>query len=224
MTSSPSNPSEQQLQAARAALVASLRARRELDDERTLAAIAAVPRHLFVPEALRHRAYDDVALAIGHGQTISQPHMVALMTRALELKPTDHVLEVGTGSGYQAAVLAQLCRYVTTVEVREELGVRAARTLRSAGVRGVRAVLGDASGGYAPDAPYDAILVTAGADDVAPGLWEQLVPGGRLVAPVGPEDMQVLVRWRKVTDGEPERQELTACRFVPLVGEHGRGG
>ena len=192
--------------------------RERIRDERVIAAMAAVPRERFVPEHLRSRAYEDNALPIGEGQTISQPLMVALMVEALELKPDDHVLEIGTGSGYEAAVLSHLAREVTTVERIPELLEGARAALRSLGCVNVHAfVAGDALG-RPEDAPYDAIVVSAGAPHVPRELLDQLAVGGRLVIPVGDRLGQELVRAEKTARGV-EVTGLGACGFVPLIGE-----
>ncbi|MEX2245875.1 MAG: protein-L-isoaspartate(D-aspartate) O-methyltransferase [Dehalococcoidia bacterium] len=191
--------------------------RREVPDERVIEAISTVPRERFVPPHLRDRAYDDCALPIAEGQTISQPLMVAIMTAALELRPEDRVLEVGTGSGYQAAVLSSLAREVITVERHDRLREGAAALLIGLGYSNVRVYPAGHALGRPEDAPYDAIVVTAGAPHVPRALLEQLAPDGRLVLPVGSLRMQELVRARKTTHGV-EFARLGACGFVPLVG------
>lgn len=206
----------------RAALVKSLAQRPELQDARVLRAMEEVPRHLFVPPSMAKRAYRDVALSIGQGQTISQPFMVAFMTQTLELVPTDRVLEVGTGSGYQAAVLSRCCGEVVTVEILPDLSAQAARRFQILDIPNVKTVVGDGSRGHRPLAPYNAILVTAGGEDVPLPLVDQLAPHGRLVAPVGPSDLQVLALWRKDGEGRVTRQDFFTCQFVPLSGEYGR--
>ncbi len=191
---------------------------RSVQDIRVLTAIERVPRDLFVPPDKRKLAYANMALPIGKRQTISQPLMVALMTEAAALGPEDKVLEVGTGSGYQAAVLAHLAREVITVERIPELRSRARSLLRSLGYENVwvYAALDDTLG-FPPAAPYDAILVTAAAPNVSDVLWEQLKEGGRLVIPVGFETEQQLAQVTKV-NGEKVVRWLGACRFVPLIG------
>jgi protein-L-isoaspartate(D-aspartate) O-methyltransferase len=197
-----------------ARLIAALR--RAVDDERVLEAIAAVPRELFVPDRLRGRAYANTALPIACGQTISQPLVVARMCEVLELSRTDRVLEVGTGSGYHAAVLAKLCAHVWSVEQHAELSAAAAQSLRAAGVANVTLIVGDGSCGYEPGAPYDGISVAAAAPpDVLPALEAQLAPGGRLVAPVAAATGERLVLVRRV-DGTTQRS-LEPVRFVPLA-------
>jgi protein-L-isoaspartate(D-aspartate) O-methyltransferase len=190
-------------------------------DPRVLAALEEVPRHLLVPEALRAQAYRDAALPIGEGQTISAPSIVAAMTEALELRGDECVLEVGTGSGYQAAVLSRLAARVVTIERRPGLAARARSALDALGVANVIVHLGDGSRGRPADGPFDAIVVTASAPDVPEPLVAQLAPGGRLVGPCGARAQQVLVRVRRGEDGALRREELGPCRFVDLVGDHG---
>jgi len=188
---------------------------------RVLDAMARVPRERFVPDAARVRAYADHALGIEHGQTISQPYMVAVMTQALELDGTERVLEVGTGSGYQCAVLAELAREVWSVERIAGLAERAAALLAGLGYRNVHVRTGDGSRGWPEEAPYQAILVTAATPTLPPSLLDQLDPaGGVLVAPVGDRDLQHLaVVERRGT--EYVTRHSIGCRFVPLVGEEG---
>jgi protein-L-isoaspartate(D-aspartate) O-methyltransferase len=186
-------------------------------DERVLEAILRVPRHVFVDEALASRAYEDTALPIGHGQTISQPYIVALMTQALiaggRLKK---VLEVGTGSGYQTAVLAGLVDEIYSVERLEPLMKLARKRLREIGCRNVHIKLSDGSWGWKEHAPYDGIIVTAAPAAVPPALLEQLAPGGRLVIPVGGSTMQELLLVQQ-TDKGPIQERLELVNFVPLV-------
>jgi protein-L-isoaspartate(D-aspartate) O-methyltransferase len=186
-------------------------------DRRVLDAVRSVPRDLFVPYDLRAEAWDNVPLPIGSGQTISQPLVVARMCELLELTGRERVLDVGTGSGYHAALLAQLCEWVWSIEVHEELSRRAGANLAAAGVGNVTLVVGDGSRGLPQHAPYDAINVAAAAGSgIPPALEEQLGPGGRLVAPVE-DGEQRLVRVRRLAGGELERIELERVRFVPLV-------
>lgn len=192
-----------------------------LREPRVLAALEAIPRHWLVPEALRAQAYKDAALPIGGGQTISAPSTVAAMTEALQLRGDELVLEVGTGSGYQAAVLGVLAERVISIERLPRLAAEARRALDRLGVRNVVVHLGDGSLGRPNDAPYDAIVLTAGAPAVPEPLLAQLKPGGRLVAPVGPRDGQRLVRIRRQADDKFTREVLGPCRFVDLVGRHG---
>jgi protein-L-isoaspartate(D-aspartate) O-methyltransferase len=190
-------------------------------DPRVLAAFSAVPRHLLVPEALRTESYKHAALPIGDGQTISAPAVVAAMTEALELHGTERVLEVGTGSGYQAAVLSQLAASVVSIERVGRLAARARSALDALGVSNVVVYLGDGTLGRAATAPYDAIVVTAGGPTIPQPLLDQLAPGGRLVGPFGTRAEQALVRVRRTVAGQLERETLGRCRFVDLIGAHG---
>lgn len=193
---------------------------RGITDRRVLEALAKVPRHLFVPEALWHQAYSDRPLPIGYGQTISQPYIVALMTEALELRGDERVLEVGTGSGYQAAILAELAKQVYSVERMPELAKRARRILDRLGYGNVLIRVGDGSKGWPERAPFDAIIVTAGAPKVPKALLQQLKIGGRMVIPVGDEQSQELLKIVRLKDGF-QQEELGGCRFVKLIGEEG---
>jgi protein-L-isoaspartate(D-aspartate) O-methyltransferase len=206
----------QDLSAQRDALVRSLRG--DITDERVLAAMGRVPRERFVLPEARELAYADRPLPIGHGQTISQPRMVALTLAAALIKDTDRVLEVGTGSGYQAAVLAELAREVVGVELIHDLVVMAHENLRDAGYGRVEvyAAQGDELG-WAPRAPYDVIVVAAASPRVPMSLVDQLAPGGRLVLPVGDREKQDLVRAEKRPEGVVVTR-LMSCRFVPLIG------
>ena len=197
--------------------------RRELSP-RVLDALRAVPRHRFVPAGLVDAAYDNRPLPIGHGQTISQPFIVALMTELAAVGPDHVVLEVGTGSGYQAAVLAALAARVYTIEIVDPLGREAAARLASLGIRNVEVTIGDGYAGRADRAPFDAIVVTAGAPHVPQPLVDQLKPGGRLVIPVdrGPWG-QDLVLYEKKDDGTLKRTVVLPVRFVPLTGPGARG-
>ena len=194
--------------------------RRGIADPEALAAFRRVPRHLFVPEAMRHRAYDDCPLPIGEGQTISQPYTVAAMTEALELTGSEVVLEIGTGSGYQTAVLAELCEWVYSVERLRELSGRARKALDELGCTNVALRVGDGTLGWREFAPYDAIIVTAGGPEVPKPLIEQLKEGGKLVMPVGDLTVQSLLRGEK-TEGRLATRELGAYRFVELIGAFG---
>lgn len=202
---------------ARGAMVARQLKGRGIADVRVLAAMAKVPRHLFVPPELASKAYGDYPLPIGGGQTISQPYIVALMSQWAEVKPGDKVLEVGTGSGYQAAVLAELTDKVFSIEIKLELARSAAARLQELGYGRVRVKASDGYLGWPEEAPFDAILVTAAAPAVPPALKAQLQEGGRLVIPLGEAGgSQTLVRLRKVR-GELKEEERLPVRFVPLV-------
>lgn len=183
-----------------------------------LAAMAAVPRHAFVPDDQRTSAYRNRPLPVGHGQTISQPFIVAMMTELLRVKPSDRVLEVGTGSGYQAAVLAKLAREVYSIEIVRPLGETAAAALKREGFDNVTTKIGDGYQGWAEHAPFDGIMVTAAPDHVPPALIDQLKPGGRLVIPVG-EVVQDLMVVEKKEDGTTTSTALVPVRFVPLTRE-----
>jgi protein-L-isoaspartate(D-aspartate) O-methyltransferase len=179
-----------------------------------------VPRHEFLPEAIRGRAYADNALPLGEGQTMSQPYMVALMTELLELKGTERVLEIGTGSGYQAAVLSHVCEKVYTVERIKMLAEKARATLDRLGYRTVAIKTYDGTYGWKEMAPFDAIMVTAGAPEIPTPLVEQLRVGGRMVIPVGERYGQQLVKVVKTAEGTRTEQSVP-CMFVPLIGNHG---
>ncbi|MGO9204104.1 MAG: protein-L-isoaspartate(D-aspartate) O-methyltransferase [Limisphaerales bacterium] len=191
---------------------------RNITNARVLAAMGRVPRHEFVPNPLRSMAYQDRPLPIGNGQTISQPYIVAFMTEQLDPKPTDRVLEIGTGSGYQAAVLAGLVAKVYTVEIIEELGRRAAGDLKRLGYSNVDVRVGDGYKGWPEAAPFDAVIVTCAPEEVPQPLIEQLRDGGRMIIPVGPLWSQKLVLLRK--SGEKlERRAVLPVRFVPMTGQ-----
>lgn len=195
-------------------------ASRGIADERVLQAMREVPRHRFVPEHLLSSAYADCALPIGEGQTISQPYIVALMTEALELQSHERVLEIGTGSGYQAAILSKLARDVYTIERHAVLAERAQRLLAELGYHNVHVRVGDGTAGWPEHAPFEAIIVTAAAPEVPQPLLDQLADGGRLVAPVGPAGFQNLICVRK-KDQRTTTRNMAPVAFVPLIGEHG---
>jgi len=195
---------------------------RGIRDPRVISAMGRVQRHLFVEEALRDRAYGDHALPIGERQTISQPYMVAYMTESLELRGSERVLEIGTGSGYQTAVLAELAAHVYSIERIEALAIRARRLLDSLGYRNVTIKVYDGTYGWKAESPFDAILVTAGSPEVPIPLTEQLKDGGRMLIPVGDRTTQVLKKVTR-TAGRIEVTSLTGCVFVPLIGGHGWG-
>jgi protein-L-isoaspartate(D-aspartate) O-methyltransferase len=201
----------------RADMVKEQIAARGVEDARVLDAMRSVPRHRFVPEAVRDRAYDDHPLAIGRRQTISQPYIVAAMTELLAPEPEDVVLEIGTGSGYQAAVLSKLVKQVYSIEILPELAESAKRTLRENGFDNVDVIVGDGYRGLPEHAPFEGILVTAAPADVPPALVDQLAVGGRLVIPVG-EWTQDLIVIEKTEKGITRRNVLPV-RFVPMTGE-----
>jgi protein-L-isoaspartate(D-aspartate) O-methyltransferase len=193
---------------------------RGIYDPRVLAAMAGVPRERFVAESLRDEAYSDRALGIDCGQTISQPYIVALMTQAIHLSGSERVLEVGTGSGYQTAILAQTAREVVSIERHESLSRKADEVLQRLGYRNITLLVGDGSQGAPAHAPFDRIVVTAAAASCPPALFEQLVEGGTLVIPIGGAEHQTLQAVRKM-GGAAEISPLTECRFVPLVDAEG---
>ncbi len=193
---------------------------RGVKDERVLAAMRKVERHEFLPEAIRAMSYQDSALPLGEGQTMSQPYMVALMTELLELKGPERVLEIGTGSGYQAAVLAELCEKVYTVERIKLLADRARTNLDRLGYRSVAIKVYDGTYGWKEMGPFDAILVTAGSPDIPVPLIDQLKDGGRIVIPVGDRFGQTLLKVVKTSQGLVKDRSIP-CVFVPLIGNHG---
>ncbi len=194
---------------------------RGITSPRLIEALLTIPRHLFVQEAMADQAYSDGPLPIGEKQTISQPYMVALMTDLLELGGSEHVLEIGTGSGYQTAILATLARRVWTIERIRPLALQARKVLDSLGLININIKVGDGTLGWPEEAPFDAILVTAGAPAIPEALAEQLAPGGRLVIPVGNEADQTILRIRKGQDGSLSHETGVGCRFVPLIGQQG---
>jgi protein-L-isoaspartate(D-aspartate) O-methyltransferase len=194
-------------------------ASRDITDRRVLDVMGRVPRHLFVPAAFRGQAYEDYPLPIDEGQTISQPYIVALMTQCLELRPGEKVLEIGTGSGYQAAVLARITGQVYSVEIRETLAEKSARTLAELGYKNVQVKCGDGYFGWENMAPFDAIIVTCAANHIPPPLLNQLKEGGRLIIPLGSTlYFQTLTLITKV-EGRPKVRQISGVRFVPMVGE-----
>ncbi len=205
---------------ARATMVKEQLAARGIRDQRVLDAFLEVPRHRFVEEYLKYKAYDDYPLSIGYGQTISQPYMVAIMTEALAPKPHERILEIGTGSGYQAAILSRLCATVYTIERISALASRARWTLDDLGYFNIHIRIGDGTLGLPLDAPYDGIIVTAGAPHVPEALVDQLTEGGRLVIPVGDQGLQDLRRITRSPDGVSD-ESLGGCRFVRLIGKNG---
>jgi protein-L-isoaspartate(D-aspartate) O-methyltransferase len=206
----------------RQAMVETQLRHRGIGDKRVLQVMAEIPRHDFVAPSFLFEAYEDHPLPIGEGQTISQPYMVAIMTEALELEPPNKVLEIGTGSGYQTAILARLAAQVYTIEKFPSLAAAAEERLRGMGFLNISFHTGDGSGGWPQHAPYDAILVTAGAPYVPGALVEQLAEGGRLVIPVGDTNQQELLQVIR-RGSEHEIRSINYCRFVPLTGKYGWG-
>ena len=196
---------------------------RQIRDDRVLKVMETVPRHLFVDEGLINQAYSDNPLPIGERQTISQPYIVALMTEALELKGRERILEIGTGSGYQTAVLAKLADRVFSIERLAVLATRARKILDRLSCYNVAIRVGDGSYGWKEEAPFDAIITTAAAPQVPQYLLEQLVPGGRLVVPVGGREVQTLYKLTRSLENpaEMKKEDLGGCRFVSLIGESG---
>ena len=213
-------PAQADLTARRGEMVERQLRKRGIRNERVLVAMLSVPRHEFVPPEFAAEAYSDRPLPIGHGQTISQPFMVAAMAEALEPAGSERVLEIGSGSGYQAAVLALLAREIHTIEVQEDLAAESAEMLRRLGYGNVHVHVGDGTLGWPDRAPFDAIVVTAAAPDIPPPLAAQLANGGRLIIPVGTAEEQRLLRVDKRNDVLSTRP-LYHCRFVPLVGQYG---
>lgn len=193
---------------------------RGISDPRVLASMRKVPRHLFVGKAMEHKAYSDNPLPIGEGQTISQPYMVAIMSQSLGIQGGEKVLEIGTGSGYQAAVLAEMGAKVFTIERVESLFIRARRLLDDLKLHSVAIKCGDGTIGWAEHALFDRIIVTAGAPDLPKTYWDQLAEGGRIAIPVGDLQIQALVIMEKI-EGKPVRREVCGCTFVPLIGKYG---
>ena len=211
---------EEKFERARSEMVQTQLFERGIRSPRVLAAMGEVPRHLFVPERVRHLSYSDGPLAIGENQTISQPYVVGLMTELLSLEGEEKILEIGTGSGYQAAVLARLANQVFTVEQYQVLADRAREILRRAGVENVSVFVGDGSAGLPEYAPYDAVVITAAAPEIPRSLLEQLADGGRLVLPVGGKRGQQLQLIRR-SGNRFSRKKLVPVAFVPLRGRYG---
>jgi len=205
---------------ARLRMVAEQLANRDINDKRVLDAFRTVPRHLFVPEGQRHLAYADGPLPIGQGQTISQPYIVALMTQLLDLSGDEIVLEIGTGSGYQAAILACIAREVYTIERHQALAINAESILKQLGYDNVNVYIADGTLGRVESAPYDGILVTAAAPGVPKPLMDQLADGGKLVVPVGGRGAQFLECWQR-KGSDTLCQQIAPVAFVPLIGEYG---
>ncbi|MFP6584337.1 MAG: protein-L-isoaspartate(D-aspartate) O-methyltransferase [Candidatus Hydrogenedentota bacterium] len=209
----------------RVQIAGSLFGREPVKDVAVLNAMRKVPRHRFVPEQVKERAYSDRPLPIGNRQTISQPYIVGFMTEALQAKPGDTILEIGTGSGYQAAVLAEIVKKVYSIEIVPDLGTRAAKTLSALEYDNVEVRVGDGYLGWPKQAPFDGIIVTAAPDHIPQPLVEQLKPGGRLVIPVGPENAtQKLLVITKQRDGTLRTRVLMLVRFVPFTGENAEKG
>jgi len=196
---------------------------RGVRDQRVLEVMGRLPRHLFVDGYLRDKAYDDYPLPIGEGQTISQPYVVALMTDTLKLKQTDKVLEIGTGSGYQAAVLAEIVKEVYTIEIRKGLAAKAERRLKDLGYKNIKVKYADGYFGWDIYAPFDAIIITASANHIPPPLIKQLKEGGRLIIPLGSTVYFQTLTLAKKRKGELELEQIAPVAFVPMIGEAERG-
>jgi protein-L-isoaspartate(D-aspartate) O-methyltransferase len=212
---------EEPFSSERVAMVESQLRRRGIYDERVLAAMRKVPRHQFVSAQKSSEAYADHPVTIAEQQTTSQPYMIATMLQAAQIRPEDRVLEIGAGSGYQTALLAELACQVFAVERFASLAQAACRTLERLGYRNVTVITGDGSLGLPQAAPFDIIVVSAAAPRVPPALVAQLVPGGRMVIPVGESEQQLLQLVRRQQDGTASASTLEGCRFVPLIGEQG---
>lgn len=204
----------------RAAMVRDQLRSRGIKDERVLTAMLKVERHRFVPPAYRNQTYEDYPLPVGEGQTISQPYIVAFMTEALDLKKEDKVLEIGTGSGYQAAILGEICDSVFTIEIFQSLALSAMKTLHELGYSNVFVRIGDGYKGWAEHAPYDAIIVTCAPADIPEMLEEQLAEGGRMIIPVGSDYTQNLYLLEKKA-GKLQKKSVLPVRFVPMINENG---
>jgi protein-L-isoaspartate(D-aspartate) O-methyltransferase len=192
---------------------------REIKDREVLRAMEKIPRHYFVPESQRKRAYKDHPLPIGEGQTISQPYVVALMTEALKLKPGDKVLEIGTGSGYQAAVLGEIVQKVYTIEIREPLAIEAEKLLQKLGYKNIMVQYADGYYGWEDHAPFDAIIITASANHIPPPLIKQLTEGGRLIIPLGSTLYYQTLTLITKKEGKLEVEQMGGVAFVPMMGE-----
>ncbi len=192
---------------------------RGIRERKVLEVMGKVPRHLFVDESLRDESYGDYPLPIGEGQTISQPYVVALMTETLKLRPTDRVLEIGTGSGYQAAILAEIVKEVYTIEIRKGLAEKAKKKLAELGYRNVSVKYGDGYFGWEEHGPFDAIIITASANHIPPPLIKQLKEDGRLLIPLGSTAYYQTLTLATKKKGELELEQLTSVAFVPMVGE-----
>ncbi len=210
-------PREDEMTKKREQMVETQMQRRGIEDPRVLDAMRAVERHRFVPEAAQGDAYEDYPLTIGHGQTISQPYIVALMSESIDPQPDDRVLEIGTGSGYQAAVLSLLVKDVYTIEIVADLGNAAAERLDALGYKNVHVRIGDGYRGWPEEAPFDAIVVTAAPPEIPQALIEQLAEGGRMVIPVGTSHQELLMVEKK--QGKVSKRVITVVRFVPMVPE-----
>jgi protein-L-isoaspartate(D-aspartate) O-methyltransferase len=217
----PAQTSAREFAVERERMVKEQVAMRGVTDERVLRAMRKVPREQFVPEQIHGQSYSDGPLPIGYDQTISQPFVVAFMTEKLGLRPTDRVLEIGTGSGYQAAILAELAAKVYTIEIVEPLGKRAAQTLQRLGYKNVQVKIGDGYQGWPEHAPFDAVIVTCAPNHVPQPLIEQIKEGGRIVIPVGPAGDQTLYLLEK-KNGRLEQRNVLPVSFVPMTGEASR--
>jgi protein-L-isoaspartate(D-aspartate) O-methyltransferase len=206
---------------ARRRMVAQQLSARGIVDQRVLEVMSTIPRHLFVEAGLQSHAYSDASLPIGEKQTISQPYMVAAMTAALELQGDERILEIGTGSGYQTAVLSKLVKRVYSVERIAVLAGRARKILDQLQLSNINIKIGDGTVGWADQAPFAGILVAAGSPDVPAKYLDQLEIGGKLVLPVGDQNQQILTRITRQEEGRFKREQLMGCRFVPLIGEQG---
>ena len=196
---------------------------RGITDKKVLDVMGKTPRHLFVEGHLRDAAYEDYPLPIDEGQTISQPYVVALMTEVLQLKPSDRVLEIGTGSGYQAAILAEIVKEVYTIEIRKGLAEKAGKRLKDMGYKNVKVKYGDGYFGWEEYTPFDAIIITAAANHIPPSLIKQLKEGGRLIIPLGSTVYSQTLILAIKEKGELNLQEITSVRFVPMIGEAEKG-